>query len=400
MEKDSSLSKKTRKSQEGQMSKIDTIRKHWGKKSYAEIGKLTGQTADAVRKMGRADGLEPIRVNAQNGGAKHQTERFVKFLSKAKLMKEITEAFGTKAEKLLREVYVGYTLFTQRNAFNELLYVLLPEVVDDLIIAPREWKFHVGRDEEGKKQPYLMVQLPDFKGKLEIALLFDVHYGHHAHKLAKFKAYINWVLQNPNVYAIIGGDLMENAIDDGRGMSYDQETNPSNQLNDIVHLLAPIAHKILFAIPGNHEERTYKKTGIEVMEVLAGRLNVPYFSGPVIVDILANTYRWSAHVQHGYGNSQTKGGKMNSASRPKGYTGVIHFFISGHVHDRVCECETMIVQDPINCRLQYIDQWTVVSPSFLGWEETYAYKAGYRPPAKGGVSIELNDNGSYRAVQT
>jgi hypothetical protein len=379
----------------------DIIRQNWETMDYGQIAQLTKLTADAVRKRGRRMGLEPKKINAQNGGDKHAADRFVKFLSKAKLMKEIIAAFGKKADKLLAGVYEGYSLFTQRNAFNELLYVLLPEVkLDDMVIQPRQWKFHVGKNDEGQKQPYLMVQLPDFKGKIELALLFDVHYGHHAHKLSKFKAYIDWILRNPNVYAIIGGDLMENAIDDGRGMSYDQDRNPSSQLDEVAHLLAPIAHKILFAIPGNHEERTQKKTGIEVMEVLARMLKIPYFSGPVVLDILANTYRWSAHIQHGYGNSQTKGGKMNSASRPKGYTGVIHFFISGHVHDRVCECETMIVQDPVNCRLQYIDQWTVVSPSFLGWEETYAYRAGYRPPAKGGVAIELNDNGTYRAVQT
>ena len=46
--------------------KQDVIHKHWGKLSYAEIAKLTGQTADAIRKMGRRLGLPPIKVNAQN----------------------------------------------------------------------------------------------------------------------------------------------------------------------------------------------------------------------------------------------------------------------------------------------------------------------------------------------
>lgn len=48
------------------MSRIDTIRQYWGKKTYAEIGKITGQSADAVRKMGRKDGLEPYKLNSQN----------------------------------------------------------------------------------------------------------------------------------------------------------------------------------------------------------------------------------------------------------------------------------------------------------------------------------------------
>ena len=46
--------------------KKSTIKRLWGKISYKEIGKLTGQTADAVRKMGRKIGLPPIRLNKQN----------------------------------------------------------------------------------------------------------------------------------------------------------------------------------------------------------------------------------------------------------------------------------------------------------------------------------------------
>jgi hypothetical protein len=44
-----------------------TIKRYWGKKSYKDIGKMTGQTADAVRKMGRNTlHLPPVRKNAQN----------------------------------------------------------------------------------------------------------------------------------------------------------------------------------------------------------------------------------------------------------------------------------------------------------------------------------------------
>ena len=376
------------------------IRDNWDGSSYDELSKLTGLTVEAVRKRGSRMGLPPKKVNAQNGGKNHERDRFIKFLSKGKTERELASAFKDW-QKRVNEEYKGKTLFRQRNEYNEPVYVLLDiENVDKLDIKPKAWTFHVGKNDEGKKQPYMMVQLPDFKGTVQLALLFDVHYGHSAHKRQKLLSYIQWIKDNPNVYAVIGGDLMENAIDDGRGMTYDQDKQPRTQFEDMVHLLAPIAHKILLAIPGNHEERTYKKTGFEVMEALASKLEIPYFSGPVILDVLANGYRWSSHIQHGYGNSQTKGGKMNAASKPKGFTGVIHFFISGHVHDRVCECETLIVQDPINCRLNYVDQWVVVAPSFLGWEETYAYRAGYKPPAKGGVSVEFNADGSYRAVQT
>lgn len=327
-------------------------------------------------------------------------EQFKKFLSKAKTRKEIEAKFGPKTDELLSKKRPGMNLFTQRSHFHELVYILFPEAPKGIKILPRKWTFRRGTDDKGHDQPYLLVQLPDFKGKLVIAPLFDLHYGHETHNFEKLMSYINWIKESPNVYAILGGDLMENAVDDGRGMTYDQSEKPMTQLDRLTELLAPIAHKVLVSVPGNHEARTEKKTGIDVAKVLADRLGIPYFSGPVTMSVMANTYKWSFYIFHGFGNSQTKGGKMNIASRPKGWTGLIHFFVSGHTHDCIAESETAIVEDPLNCRLMFLKQWTVVAQAFLGWYNTYGYKAGYKPPSQGGVSMELFDNGNYRAFLT
>jgi hypothetical protein len=83
------------------MKKIETIRKHWGKLPYAEIGKLTGQTADAVRKMGRADGLEPVKVNVQNRTLtpEQEIERDVKVGSLSKRLKGTDSKYQLMLEK-------------------------------------------------------------------------------------------------------------------------------------------------------------------------------------------------------------------------------------------------------------------------------------------------------------
>ena len=327
-------------------------------------------------------------------------ESFSDFLIKAKTGKELGLAFKDWEERL-KEKYEGLVLFTQRNLYNELVYILLPVQTGKAVkLKSKRWEYHIGTSSDGHPQPYILVQLPKFRGKLTVAPVFDVHFGHHAHRHEKFLAYLRWIAETPNLYVILGGDLMEMALDDGRGMTYDQETNTEGQFDKMVALLAPIAHKILGATQGNHEERVSKKTGIDIMRLLCERLDIPYFSGPFFLSVMANDYKWNFYVQHGRGNSQTKGGKMNMANRPKRFTSLIHFFLSGHVHDLLAEPETIIVEDPLNCRLNYVTQWTVVCPSFLGWEDTYAYRAGYAPPAKGGVSIELLANGEYRAFLT
>jgi len=168
-------------------------------------------------------------------------------------------------------------------------------------------------------------------------------------------------------------------------------------LERLTEILAPISHKILVSIPGNHENRTERKTGIDVAQVLAERLEIPYFNGPVNMTVLANGFKWAFYIFHGYGNSQTKGGKLTMAGKAKSWTGHVNFFVSGHVHDPTAESETAIIEDPLNCRLLYVKQWVVISQAFLGWYGSYAYKAGMKPPSQGSVTMELDDDGNYRA---
>lgn len=377
----------------------NTIKEFWLLKTNKEIGEMVGLSADAVKKRGQRMKLPPKPLNFRSGDrTTSPDDQLKKFLSVAKTEKEIITKFGSL--EVLKQKTEGYTLFTQRNNYNELMYILLPLIDKEVKLLPKRFDYRIGHGEDGTPDPYIICQLPDFKGTVRIALLFDVHYGNFAHRHEKFLSYINWIKENDNVYAVLGGDLMENALDDGRGMTYDQNKNPSTQFDDMVRLLAPISHKILCATTGNHEERTYKKTGIDVMKLLADRLKIPYFSGPIWCTIMANGYKWNLWISHGFSNSKTKGGKMNSANQPKKFTGLIHFLISGHVHDRVCESETMITDDPYNCRLLYMQQWTIIASSFLSWKETYAYKAGYPPPASGGVAVELDDNGEYRGSLT
>lgn len=337
---------------------------------------------------------------------------FLAFLCKSRSKADITKKFpGQDIEALLAAEYEGYALFTQLNDYHQAVYILLPVFDKTIEVLPRDWKVYTPLSEvgHGVPQPYCLVNLPDgvfdrcqdddeSMGRIDIAPLFDVHLGNYGHRLEKFQSYIRWIAEAPNVYAVCGGDLMENALDDGRGMSYDQDINPQNQMDEMTCMLAPIAHKILCMIPGNHERRTYAKSGIDPMRVIAERLNIPYFDGPVYLSIIAGVHRFKMYIQHGYGNSQTKGGKLNSAGRPRKFTDFVHFFLSGHVHDPVVNSETCIVEDPENCRLVYKQQWTVIAPSFLRFEGTYAYRAGYAPPGSGGVAIHLYENGTYRAT--
>jgi hypothetical protein len=384
-----------------------------GGMSDSELVKKYGGTTDQVkhiiRTLRKKEGL-PSRDELKAGAtfqytAEQERIAFRKFLLRAKTLSEIQAEFGDLSETLLAEKHLGLNLFEQINNFGEKIYILLPEVGEEdwrAQVKERIWSYHQSESLEGPwKQPYQMIQMPDgaFVGdEIIIAPIYDVHLGHYAHKREKLLAYLRWIEETPNVYTFIGGDFAENALDDGRGMTYSQEIPPSLQVKRACELLAPIAHKILFVLSGNHEHRTEKKTDIDPSAVVASYLNIPHYAGPVYCSILGKGRRWKLYAFHGNTSSQTKGGKLNAAGRPRRFTDFIHFYVSGHTHDPMVNNETCLVEDPERCRLTYQTQWIITCPSFLGWENTYAYVAGWPPPGKGGVALNLYSNGNYEAI--
>ena len=319
--------------------------------------------------------------------------------------RQLVRKFGEDVKEYLSDDFLGFNLFQQVNSRNEHSFILLPKPLEPVILQKRDWQYHIGLDDKGQQQPYLLVQLPEsafqegrnFGRAIRIAPIFDVHFGNKMCRIEKFEHYLKWIEETPGLYAILGGDLMENALDDGRGMVWDQTHSPQTQLDLLTEMLAPTAHKCLFAMPGNHERRTFLKSGIDPARILAERLEIPYFSGPVLVSILAGGHKWKIYAFHGFSNAGTKGGKLNAAGRPQKFNDFVNFFLSGHTHDPIADSETVLREDPEKCRLNFAKTWTCVAQSFMSWGAGYAYEKGYGPPGGGGLILELYDDGEYLA---
>lgn len=352
----------------------------------AEVEDLYGQSisSDAIRKRYHSSNEDQAPFN------------ILSFCSKARTLDEIAKAASLEtgeAQGLLC-VYPGYELYTQRNNFGEVVYIYLPVYEEEFQTEERIWTHRSQPD----GQPYLWVQFPEMPWpKLKIVPISDVHYGCNGHLNEKFREYVNWIAKTPNVFCFLNGDMVDNALDPGKGGF--EQTSPSGfpQISEFMRLIAPIAHKILWAQPGNHEWRTARHTNIDPTWIICEKFGIPYFSEPCYIDILWQTYRFTFFTFHGTSNSQTKGGKMNAASRPTQWQDWTMFTISGHVHDKVAESELRMVRDVVNFRLEMKKYYIVVAGSFMGYFGTYASRAGYRPGAIGTVSCDLYPNGDYHA---
>ncbi len=120
----------------------------------------------------------------------------------------------------------------------------------------------------------IKVDLPRELTEVEIHLFADEHIGDEHCDMKRLMERIEHVKNTPNAYCIMNGDLLDNATKTSIGDTYTQEFNPMEQLKKAVELFSPISDKILCITHGNHENRTYKKEGINLSYLIASQLGL------------------------------------------------------------------------------------------------------------------------------
>jgi hypothetical protein len=362
-------------------------------------GAWSGRRGRAAVKMKDEVSFPPLRT----GGSVRYVEpppeppdvgKLARYMSRGRTEAEITAKGYSVAEA---KAVAGYDLFETRNQYQERVYLLLPQIAK-VPLQPKVWT-HRWATADGRPQPYLMVQMPERKWpKLKVVPIADVHYGSMSCMTDKLREYVNWIAENDNVFAFIGGDLFENAHgDSNHGISmYEQDVRPRSQIDQMAEILSPIAHRILWAIPGNHEDRS-RSRDYDPLERLCDALEIPYSYEPVFVDVLWRGNVFAFYDQHGHTSSQTEGGKLNAAARPLEMQEFVHFCIMAHVRSGKVDDSTRICRDRVTFELKFRKQYIVICRSFYRYFGSYASKAGYKPGSYGSVNMDLFPNGDYHA---
>jgi predicted phosphodiesterase len=120
----------------------------------------------------------------------------------------------------------------------------------------------------------IKIDLPRELSSVELHIFADEHLGDEHCDLKRLIQRIEYVRNTPNAYCILNGDIIDNATKTSIGDTYTQEFNPMEQLQRAVDLFGPIKDKILAVTHGNHENRTYKKEGINLSALMATQLGL------------------------------------------------------------------------------------------------------------------------------
>lgn len=211
---------------------------------------------------------------------------------------------------------------------------------------------------------------------LEILHLTDTQMGHRGCQLDRVEEYRDWVLSRPNRFLVFGGDMVDAGTKISVGDPHEQSGTPLQQVIDFCNVMAPVAHRVLGYVGGNHERRselTFGNLGL----MIANFLRIPVSLGRQFVNIEYGSHRpFRIDLWHGRGAARTKGAKVmmlwNYVMEHPGSD----LYLCGHLHD----CFLLPFHKEHHIRgkneIRITKHYAGMSSSFLNTWGTYAEVAG------------------------
>lgn len=252
--------------------------------------------------------------------------------------------------------------------------------------------------------------LPEELKRIEIEIFSDLHLGSRKCDYNEIHNRIKRVKENNNVYAIIMGDILNNSTRTSVGDVYEEELTPMQQIKQAINLFEPIKEKILGVCSGNHERRSYKTDGIDLLYFMCAELGIAdkYDYGACLLFIRFGHHTrsckegdksrkvcYTLYMTHGDGQGgRTIGGKANGLQR-RGQIVDADIVVTGHTHSPLSFRDCCYRIDYQNSCVQTREQLFVNASATLDYEE-YAELYGMKPSSK--VSPRIILNGSKKEV--
>lgn len=234
--------------------------------------------------------------------------------------------------------------------------------------------------------------------EVELHIFADEHIGDENCDMPRLLKRLEHIKETPNAYCILNGDIIDNATKTSIGDSYAQEFNPMQQLQKAVELFEPIKDKILCITHGNHENRTYKKEGINLSFLIATQLGLSdrYTPTSAVLFIRIGETKWNiresngsgkrrqicytAYVLHGSGGGRKEGSKV---IRLADMASIIDtdIYIHSHTHLPVIMKQSFYRVDPRNSAVAIVDKLFVNTAANLNYGG-YGEAAEFKPSSK------------------
>jgi hypothetical protein len=209
----------------------------------------------------------------------------------------------------------------------------------------------------------------------EVMFIGDVHYGSPQCDKQRFLDNLQYCLDH-SIYVHLMGDLIESATRHSVGAGvYEQENPAEDQHEQMVAWLQPLAdmHLILGSHAGNHEERIYKESGINISKALCRELHVPYLGDACWSNFVVGKQTYSIYSLHGRTGSRFDGTALLALERIS-----TSFFCDlcamGHVHKTINSI--VVMQKTKNGLVTEHKKHLLITGAYLRYDNSYGAALG------------------------
>lgn len=230
--------------------------------------------------------------------------------------------------------------------------------------------------------------------KLIIYAIGDLHVGHTKFNEGILKETLKEIKDNKEVSRILlMGDLLECATKTSIGAGlFETNLTPEEQQMYIEEIFEPFKDIIDGVVIGNHEDRIYQSTSIDVIRSFCKSLGIPYLKYNGIVNYAWNKKAYTVNMWHGAGGGGTIGSALNKCVKMSEKT-FADVYLMGHVHKLADTTRRIKLPDTRNNKLVDIKQTFVLTGSALNYDESYPDQKNLEISDLGFPRIILNGNG-------
>lgn len=247
---------------------------------------------------------------------------------------------------------------------------------------------------------------------IKIYPISDVHLGAMEHMEREWSQFCVDLMNEPNAYITLGGDLINNATRTSVSNVFDETMRPREQKKIMVEMLTPIKDRILCAVTGNHERRSGKDVDDDPTYDIMTKLDLEHLYRENIAfvkiqlgvpgDRKSCTSKarptYTLAVTHGNGNGMLTGGSVNRTERFGYILDGCDVFISGHTHKPYVTQPSKIRIDTRNNKVTVAPFKVVSASSWLNYGG-YAAQKMLNPNSHVLQTITLSGNGKEIKIE-
>ena len=236
-----------------------------------------------------------------------------------------------------------------------------------------------------------------------IHILSDLHLEDKNCDMRTATSRVDAIKADPRALAVLNGDLLNNATKGSVSDIYSETLSPMKAIDRVVALLFPIREQVIGADIGNHEWRTYKQDGIDIMRLVCRELGCEQVYSPEGVLIFLRMgckprhecpnnrtdapWTYTIYATHGTGGGRKEGAK---AVRLADLAAIVDadIYIHSHTHLPMVMKEAFFRTDIQNQKVRCVEKLFVndaSSTTYGGYSQTF----GFKPSSQSSPVIHL-----------